>query len=192
MEILLLIGMGFGYFLLQVFWFSMDTRPMKEKVKFYLLFKGSFSLRIIVIYTVLFLLMKFINPDWSLSTQVSSVSLYWVFTIGGLLLYLLGTAICVWARITMKDIWTPAEQTSIKHRKKLLTKGPFSFTRNPIYLGLILINLGFFIALKSYLVVVVLFIVLFLDKKAVEEEKIMEKDFGSDYLKYKSSVPRFL
>jgi len=183
--------MSLGYLLLQMLWFYMDTRPMKEKVRFYLFFKGSFSLRIIAIYAVLFLMIKFINPGWSLSADVSS-TINSLLTFGGLFLYSVGIIICVWARITMRDVWTPAEQTSIKHRKKLLKNGPFSFTRNPIYLGLILINLGFFIALKSYLVVVVLFVVLFLNKKAVEEEKILEKDFGSEYLRYQSKVPRFI
>jgi protein-S-isoprenylcysteine O-methyltransferase Ste14 len=170
----------------------MDTRSMKDKLRFYLMFKDSFSLRIIGIYLAIFILMKFINPNWSLSMQVSSSSLDGLLSFGGLFIYLLGMTFCVWARITMKDTWTPAEQTSIIHRKKLLTTGPFSFTRNPIYLGLILINLGFFVALKSYLIVVVLFVGLYLNKKATNEEKILERDFGSEYLRYKSKVRRFV
>jgi protein-S-isoprenylcysteine O-methyltransferase Ste14 len=51
---------------------------------------------------------------------------------------------------------------------------------------------GFFISLKSYLVVIVLFIAWFFYKKVLEEEKTLEKDFGTDYLKHKTKVHRFI
>jgi len=192
MERLLLVIIALGYFLLQMFWFFMDSRSMKEKVRFYVLLQGNFSLRIVAIGLAVFVLMKFISPEWLFSIQVNSILLRGILSFGGLLLYLTGLIICVWARLTMGSVWTPAEETSIRHKKELITQGPFSFTRNPIYLGLIMIYLGFFIALKSYLVIVVLFIGWFFYKKSIEEERILEEDFGSDYLKYKSKVRRFI
>jgi protein-S-isoprenylcysteine O-methyltransferase Ste14 len=165
---------------------------MKDKVGLFFLLKKNFSLRLAIFYLVFFILMKFINPNWSITLEINSVFLNNILSYGGLALYLLGLILCIWARTKMKDTWTPAEQTTINHKKKLVKGGPFSFTRNPIYFGLIMIHAGFFIALKSYLLIMVLYMIWFFSKKAMEEEKILEKDFGSEYLKYKSKVPRFL
>ncbi len=99
---------------------------------------------------------------------------------------------CIWARIAMHGAWTPAEDKSAKHKRVLIVSGPFAFTRNPIYLGLLLIYSGFFISLKSYLIVIVLFIGLFFHKKILDEERKLGEDFGSDYLKYKSKVRRYI
>lgn len=188
----LLLIMIFGYFILQVFWFFMDSRPIKKKIKFYVLLQGNVCSKIIIFGLVAFLFVKYTNPDWMFSLPLDSKFLNAIFPTGGIVLYLAGLVLCVWARIAMHRVWTPAEDKSIKHKKELITWGPFTFTRNPIYLGLLMIYSGFFISMKSYLIVVVLFIAWFFYKKALEEERILEKNFGSDYLKYKSKVHRFI
>lgn len=181
-----------GYFLLQVFWFFMDNRPVKEKIKFHVLLQGNVCSRIIIFGLAVFLFVKYINPDIMFSLQLGSKLLDSIFTIGGMVLYSLGLVLCVFARTAMLSVWTPAEDKSIKHKKELITSGPFKFTRNPIYLGLLMIYSGFFISMKSYLIIVVPFIAWFFYKKVLEEERTLEKDFGSDYLKYKSKVRKFI
>jgi len=192
MEKVLLLIMTLGYFFLQLFWFFMDSRSVKEKVRFYILLKGNVCSRIISFGLALFILIKFISPSWMFSVHFNSVALNTFLSVGGVSLYSIGMILCVWARLAMYDAWTPAEEKSIKHKRDLITHGPFSFIRNPIYLGLLMIYLGFFIAMRSYLIVMVLFIVWFFYKKALEEEKTLEKNFGSDYIKYKSKVRRFI
>lgn len=192
MERVLLIVMALGYLFLQVVWFVMDSRSIKKKVKFHFLLQGNTMSRIIALELTLFIILKYFYPDWDLFFQSDFKFPNYLFMFAGFLLYSFGLILCVWARWTMKDSWTPAEETHIHHKKKLLTTGPFSFTRNPIYLGLILIYLGFFTAMKSYFIITVIFIAFFFYKKALNEEKILEKDFGEQYLKYKSRVNRFL
>ena len=181
-----------GYLFLQVFWFLMDNRSFKKKVKFYVLLQGNVCSKIISFGLVVFVFVKFINPSWMFSLQFDSKFLDILFPTVGMLLYSAGLFLCVWARIAIRRSWTPAEDKSVEHKKELITRGPFSFTRNPIYLGLLMIYSGFFIAMKSYLIIVVPFIACFFYKKSLEEERTLEKNFGSDYLKYKLKVHRFV
>ncbi len=184
--------MTLGYFFLQVFWFFMDGRSIKEKIKFHVFLQGNVCSKIIIFGLGIFLFIKYIDPNWMFSLQSDSKLLNVISSTGGALLYLVGLILCVWARITMQSVWTPAEDKAVKHKKELITWGPFSYSRNPIYLGLLLIYSGFFISLKSYLIVIVLFISWFFYKKVLEEERILEKDFGHKFIEYKSKIRRFI
>ncbi len=70
----------------------------------------------------------------------------------------------------------------------------YSFSRNPIYLGMLLILIGGAIASTNFasaLPVAVFFIII--DKYIIPiEEKNMEKSFGTAYLKYKEKVRRWI
>jgi protein-S-isoprenylcysteine O-methyltransferase Ste14 len=184
--------MIFGYFILQLFWFLMDSRSISKKIKFHILLQGNVCSTIILIGFCLFVFIKFIDPSWMFSIRIESGLVNEIFGIGGFITYLIGMFLCVWARIIMGKSWAPAEDQSLNHEKVFIKNGPFLFTRNPIYLGLILIYSGFFISLKSYLIVVAIVIVLYFRNKAKEEETILEHDFDGEYLKYKSKVRRFL
>lgn len=192
MEQTLLLIMAFGYFCIQLFWFFMDSRSIKERIKFYLFLQGNACSRIIAIGLIIFIFVKYINPNWMFSLRFESKLLEVIFSTAGMVLYSVGFVLCIWARITMHGAWAPAEDKLAKHKKILIVSGPFTFTRNPIYVGLLLIYSGFFISMKSYLIVIVLFVGWFFHKKILDEERTLEKDFGSDYLKYKSKVRRFI
>lgn len=75
--------------------------------------------------------------------------------------------------------------------EKLTTSGPYSFTRNPLYLGTILIAIGFIIMLKIYyigaLFIILLTIVYYRTIK--KEEAMLEAKFKDEYLRYKKKVP---
>lgn len=110
----------------------------------------------------------------------------------GLLIFMTGTILAVWAKITMGSSWGRPAQHNIKIQSTLVTTGPFAFSRNPIYVGFLLLFLGFEMILQSYLIILILplfFVVYFAVKK---EEKLLEKHFGKEYLEYKKRVPRFL
>lgn len=76
----------------------------------------------------------------------------------------------------------------------LVTQRPYSYSRNPIYLGMLLIALGTstilsslsaFIAPILFFFIVNTIIILF-------EENRLQKNFGIEYEKYKASVRRWL
>jgi len=76
----------------------------------------------------------------------------------------------------------------------LVTKGPFRYTRNPMYLGLITMLIGISILLgtfSSLIPIPILFIILH-TQFVLREEKWMEEWFGESYVEYKSKTPRWL
>ena len=77
--------------------------------------------------------------------------------------------------------------------KKLITGGIYSKIRHPIYLGRILLNLGFLIMfpIAPMILVATIFIIIWFFI-AVYEEKILIEKFGKRYKKYKERVPMFI
>ncbi len=78
--------------------------------------------------------------------------------------------------------------------KSLCTEGPYSVCRNPLYLFSFLGILGFSLALKSLFIVAVCcsgFLILYHFIIASEESRLKHL-FGSEYLNYIDSVPRFI
>jgi len=110
----------------------------------------------------------------------------------GLLLILAGVWLDIWAASFFKKA-----ETSFKLRGKttsLVTDGPFGFSRNPIYLGILAVLLGiavFFGSLIAFLYPA-LFFILFHFVVIPMEEKWMEVNFGEVYLEYKRMVRRWL
>lgn len=78
--------------------------------------------------------------------------------------------------------------------KKLVTGGPYSLTRNPMYLGIFLIALAIiFLGFKTW--VLAAFLVFFIAcyvRLMSEEEKKLTRDFTEEYLSYKNKTPLFL
>jgi len=76
----------------------------------------------------------------------------------------------------------------------LVISGPFCFSRNPIYLGMVLIILGAAIisgAAPAFLLPLILMAILHF-KFILKEEKNMINTFGDDYIWYKNNVHRWL
>ena len=78
-------------------------------------------------------------------------------------------------------------------KNKVITKGLYRFTRNPTYIGIILMQTGLGIACASwlYLLLTVVLIIL-LNTILPSEERYCLYRYGDDYLKYKSKTPRWL
>ncbi len=76
----------------------------------------------------------------------------------------------------------------------IVTSGPYRFTRNPIYLGMVCLLIGFSFAFRTYwgLILSPLFVVLMNTLVIRHEEAYLEKKFGKVYSNYKSRVRRWL
>jgi protein-S-isoprenylcysteine O-methyltransferase Ste14 len=76
----------------------------------------------------------------------------------------------------------------------LVTAAPFTFTRNPMYLGLTIILFGFaifFFSPAMLLAPLVFFVVI--DRLIIpREERALEQSFGTTYLDYQTRVRRWL
>jgi protein-S-isoprenylcysteine O-methyltransferase Ste14 len=76
----------------------------------------------------------------------------------------------------------------------LVTKCPYNYSRNPIYLGMLLIALGTAITLSSiyaFIAPIIFFLVVNTVIIPFEENRL-QKNFGIEYERYKGSVRRWL
>ena len=80
------------------------------------------------------------------------------------------------------------------HPTALVTHGPFRFSRNPIYLGFLLIYGGCGLLLNSlWIVLLAAGVVAGLTQAIiVRDEHLLEKRFGDEYRTYRARVRRWL
>ena len=110
----------------------------------------------------------------------------------GLLLTFIGFLLGVGAFVEFRKARTTLDPHG--SAKQLVTSGIYRFTRNPIYLGFLLIVIG--LPLNSGLfwgIVMALFYMLTMNRLVIEhEEKYLEKKFKDAYTSYTSQVRRWL
>lgn len=78
--------------------------------------------------------------------------------------------------------------------RALVTDGPYRYTRNPMYVGLLVILSGWAIYLGgiSSFLFLPLFVLVLTVQQILPEEKMLEQKFGDAYLEYKMRVPRWI
>ncbi len=114
------------------------------------------------------------------------------WTLIGVVPLLLGIVLAAIANRLFHKRRTPVHPFRLP--SSLVVNGPFKYSRNPMYLGMVLALTGFALLLGTvtpWLVIppfVWLMTVLFIR----QEEQTMEKQFGSDYLAYKKKVRRWV
>ena len=77
--------------------------------------------------------------------------------------------------------------------KRLVIKGPYQYTRNPMYVSVLVILLGYFFSFGHLLLLLYLFLLsrffhFFITRF---EEPTLKKKFGKDYEEYLKAVPRW-
>ena len=114
---------------------------------------------------------------------------YWV---GGIICVVAILVLAVWPiRLFAKIEQDPAPWTGTP---ELIVTGPYKFTRNPMYLMMVLVCIGFSIILDEAWVFVlapVCGIVVYL-VAIRHEEKYLEEKFGDNYREYKKNVRRWI
>jgi protein-S-isoprenylcysteine O-methyltransferase Ste14 len=76
----------------------------------------------------------------------------------------------------------------------LITEGPYTLVRNPMYLGTFLMGAGFILILWPWWFLFIYAGIFYLrfEKLILSEEDKLAKIFGKQYQKYMQSVPRFI
>jgi protein-S-isoprenylcysteine O-methyltransferase Ste14 len=80
----------------------------------------------------------------------------------------------------------------IKKNRELTTTGPYAYSRNPLYLGSILIALGFVVAARNAWIAAgaaLMFFAIYMPVVIAEEKHL--RSIFADYDQYAASVPRF-
>jgi len=106
------------------------------------------------------------------------------------------TALGIWLAAREKNRFVAAGTTFYpgKDASKLITEGAYRYTRNPMYLGMVLGLIGLWPLTGGYwpLVPFVLFISVITLKFILAEERRLEALFGDDYRAYKTKVRRWI
>jgi protein-S-isoprenylcysteine O-methyltransferase Ste14 len=110
----------------------------------------------------------------------------------GVLLLSVGVVLAIWAMALFRNQRTPVYPTTTP--TTLITSGPFIFTRNPMYLGIlfVLIALVFLLGSLPMLIAPILFLLVMNVYYLPFEETKMEKLFGEAYTQYRQRVRRWL
>lgn len=125
---------------------------------------------------------------WPTSLQITR----WLGIPIGIALFVGGFAIINWSKAVLdanEQPSLPGEPTT-----KLVTKGPFGWSRNPNYFGSILAGFGGALALNSLWVIgVSLLAAMLLEVWMIRpEEKYLSNQFGADYETYRNKVRRWI
>jgi protein-S-isoprenylcysteine O-methyltransferase Ste14 len=105
----------------------------------------------------------------------------------GLIVALLG----FWAFRQAKTTVTPV---TLEAASSVVTGGVFSYTRNPMYLGLTVVLLGwaFWLSVPWVFLGPVAFMLFLTRFQIIPEERVMSSKFGRDYDEYRKRVRRWL
>ena len=105
----------------------------------------------------------------------------WITLLVGAIISVIGILIRAWS------------SGHIRKNQNLAVSGPYSYTRNPLYLGSFLLGVGFTVASGVWwlaLIFVALFLGIYLPVMRVEAEDLTAM-FGADFEEYKENVPLF-
>jgi len=105
----------------------------------------------------------------------------------GILVVAVGVYFAIWARLTLGTNWSGKIMIQKEHR--LITVGPYSLTRHPIYFGGLLAILGSCLVLGQVFGFICLILFVFgLVVKSKQEEELLKKQFPNQYSSYSRKV----
>ncbi|MEK7558636.1 MAG: isoprenylcysteine carboxylmethyltransferase family protein [Patescibacteria group bacterium] len=109
----------------------------------------------------------------------------------GLFLLFLSPVLIIWAQKSIAKFRINEKDPSTARTFRF---GPYRFSRNPTYLGLALLTLGFSLVMNSLLMLLGTIIAFHIVSIFIvrREEALLHKKYGDDYVKYKENVHTWL
>lgn len=109
----------------------------------------------------------------------------------GIVILLCGLGLIIYCAGLFKRAGTPI--IPFEKSTRLITGGIYRYTRNPIYLGMLVILLGAALALHSLspLFVIPIFYLIIVYGYILDEEKFLEGLFGDEFVRYCRQVGRW-
>ena len=126
---------------------------------------------------------KFLMPFWYLEYDI-------LVYIGWALLFL--SLVFVWlAQSDMRESWRIGIDE--ENKTELVTNGFFAISRNPIFLGIMIANVGlFFVLPNAFTLLIIALSTISINTQIRLEEEFLLKEFGEQYKQYQSKVNRWL
>lgn len=141
------------------------------------------------------------TPIWLILLIIVALVADLLFTIpvlvqykpAGIALIVLGFVLSGWGRLTFRNQGAEIVPWSEAHGT-LVGSGPFRFTRNPMYLGIVVIGLGAALLAGTWLMWLVPIAIFALDNFVIIpfEESSMERAYGDAYRAYRARVRRWI
>jgi protein-S-isoprenylcysteine O-methyltransferase Ste14 len=101
----------------------------------------------------------------------------------GVMLCVAGIAFAIWARRYLGRNW--GMPMSLREGHELITTGPYAYVRHPIYSGILLAQLGSFLAGREWWLALFVACAIYFIYSAVTEEKLMAHEFPTEFQNYK-------
>jgi protein-S-isoprenylcysteine O-methyltransferase Ste14 len=115
--------------------------------------------------------------------QFKPVVLSWPVMALGLVICFLGLSYAVWARRHQGTNWN--REPSIQRDHELITSGPYSHIRHPIYTGILTALIGSALVGGPYWLLIFIFVCFMFIWRVKVEEEFMTQTFPSQYPEYK-------
>lgn len=114
---------------------------------------------------------------------------YWV---GGMIVAGAFFGLGLWSVVLFRR--TGQSEIPWKPTPQIVERGPFRFTRNPMYLQLVLVCVGVAVILMNFWILILTPVCAWLLQRLaiLPEEAYLERKFGDAYLAYKGRVRRWL
>jgi protein-S-isoprenylcysteine O-methyltransferase Ste14 len=124
-----------------------------------------------------------------LCVSPSSTQLHIVLESLGLILFLFGSCLLLWSRLSLRRSFRLA---GVKPRQNdyLTLHGPYKFMRHPMYSSAILVLLGLTLILLSIVMAIMFFMMLWLIRRLIPREEIqLDQAYPMAYAEYCRRVP---
>ena len=128
---------------------------------------------------------------WGLVTHPQNLSTFSVQSIIGLSLFIIGLIIMIVGQATLRRNYSGT--VVIRDDHQLITHGIYRFTRNPIYLGLIMVVTGLPVYVASlYGFLTSLILIPIILNRVRMEEKLLTEEFQEAFQKYKETTRKLI
>ena len=141
------------------------------------------------------------TPIWLLALVIVALLLGWWLELNAILRYrpagialiVLGFGVSAWGRRTFSKHGAEVFPWSEAH-STLVASGPFRYTRNPMYLGMLVIGVGAALTAGTWAMWLVPLVLFVLDHFVIIpfEERSMERAYGEAYRAYRARVRRWI
>jgi protein-S-isoprenylcysteine O-methyltransferase Ste14 len=127
--------------------------------------------------------------EWFVPTTFVRGAFRWIL---GAIFLVAGLALNIGGFVTQKRAGT--DPIPFNPSTRIVSHGPYRFSRNPMYIGFALVTLGIAVLVDCVwtLLAVPIGLVLIDHLVITREERYLERKFGEEYLSYKHRVRRWL
>ncbi len=147
--------------------------------------------KLVIVFLFTYVVLININPRISIYYPDFSILKSNSIVLIGFCLMFISLILTIVSQITMRNSWRIG--IDLDKKTELITIGVFKYSRNPIFLGMVLFMCGIFLVTPNVLILMIILLGFILIEFQVRlEEEFLEKQFGEEYIKYKKEVRRYI